>query len=102
MWQFTTTQILPLYVAAATGVCSKVKTLFPGMVNIQEAQKPEYQNWHENSRILHFIEVAKIKEANRISQYVHRFKKQFYSKKQDLQQYLDHKEPQPDTDTAVT
>lgn len=37
-----------------------------------------------------------------ISQYVHRLKQQLHSKKQGLQQYLDHKGPQPDTDMAGT
>ena len=60
------------------------------MINIQEAQEPKYQNRHKNSRIFHFIEVAKIKEAKIISQCVHRLKKQVYSKKQSLQQYVDH------------
>lgn len=36
------------------------------------------------------MEVAKIKETKITSQYVHRLKKQVYSKKQSLQQYLDH------------
>jgi len=40
-----------------------VKTLSAPTINIQKAQEPEYQNRHENSRIFHFIEVTKMKEA---------------------------------------
>lgn len=54
------------------------------MLNIQEAQEPKYQKRHENSGIFHFIEVAKIKEAETISQHVHRLGKQVCSKKQSL------------------
>lgn len=49
------------------------------MINLQEAKEPKYENMNENSRIFHFIEVAKIKETKMTSHYAHRLKKQVYN-----------------------
>lgn len=50
------------------------------MINLQETKEPKYKNMNENSRIFHFIEVAKTKETKMTSQYVHRLKKQVYNR----------------------
>lgn len=49
--------------------CPKVKMLSALTLNIQEAQEPKYQNRHKNSRIFHFIEVAKKRQKSSVNVY---------------------------------